>query len=199
MARDGMSELITTLRGMGNAGTADYTAAGTTWWGDDQIQAVLDRHRAELNNVYASPIPRMVNGSAQYLDYYVGSGNLEGGTVYFAVENGVGVAYGTALYSVDYARGIITFAADNAGGAVSITGRSYDLNAAAADLWRQKASSVASAYDFRTDNHSMSRSQMMKQYLMMAEMYEGMGGVTANKIERNDTYGGYQYADFDRD
>ena len=133
------------------------------------------------------------------MEYYIGAGNLEGGTVYFSVENGVGVAYGTALYSVDYARGIITFAADNAGGAVSVTGRSYDLNAAAADLWRQKAASVAQAYDFSTDNHRMSRSQMMKQCLQMAEMYEGMGGVTANKIERNDTYNyGVYDADIDR-
>jgi len=44
-----MADLITELRGMAEAGTADYSiigSAGTTnYWDDGQLQNVLDVHR----------------------------------------------------------------------------------------------------------------------------------------------------------
>ena len=47
-ARTGMSDIISTVRGMCNAGTADYTAGTAVYWTDDQLQGYLDR-AAELN------------------------------------------------------------------------------------------------------------------------------------------------------
>jgi hypothetical protein len=196
-ARTGLSDLITNLRGMANAGVVDYTSGGVSFWSDDQLQTILDRHRAEIRNIYCTPVPKMVSGAVQYLDYYIGCANLESGTA-LAVEDGVGNAYGTATYSVDCARGIISFTSDNKGASVAVTGRSYDLNAAAADVWRMKAASVAQAYDFSTDNHRMNRSQMIKNYLEMAELYEGMQVPTVNKIYRDDLQGGGYDLDIDR-
>jgi hypothetical protein len=62
-----------------------------------------------------------------------------------------------------------------------LTGSSYDLQSAAADVWRRKASHVApTSFDFSTDNHSVSRSQVYQHCLEMAEFYEDRG---ANSIQ----------------
>jgi hypothetical protein len=105
------------------------------------------------------------------------------------VRDGVGTAYGTALYSVDAARGVVYFAANNNGNLVVITGRHFDLAACAADIWRQKAANTALAYDFSTDNHKMSRSQMFEACTRMAQYYDGMTEPNAIGVQRSDDVG----------
>jgi hypothetical protein len=41
----------------------------------------------------------------------------------------------------------------------------YDLNAAAADVWEERASALAANYDFSADGASFSRSQAYEQYM----------------------------------
>jgi len=47
----------------------------------------------------------------------------------------------------------------------------YDLNAAAADIWEEKAAAVADLYDFNADGGSHSRSQKYEQYMKNARSY----------------------------
>jgi hypothetical protein len=44
----------------------------------------------------------------------------------------------------------------------------YDLHAAAADVWEEKASAVAGDFDFSADGASYSRSQVYEQYMRKA-------------------------------
>lgn len=44
----------------------------------------------------------------------------------------------------------------------------YDLNAAAADVWSEKAASIASRFDFSADGATFNRSQAVKQAQAMA-------------------------------
>lgn len=44
----------------------------------------------------------------------------------------------------------------------------YDLHAAAADIWDEKAAAVASDYDFSADGSSLQRSQVVAAYQRMA-------------------------------
>ena len=84
-------------------------------------------------------------------------GNLESGTAVFTVQQYNG---GTApAYTADYNTGVITFTADTEGTAYMLTARSYDVNAAAAEVWRNKAANAAKYFDFSTDNHSVKKSQ----------------------------------------
>lgn len=46
---------------------------------------------------------------------------------------------------------------------------SYDLNAAAADLWEEKAAAVACDFAFAADGSSYSRDQVFNQYSRMAQ------------------------------
>jgi hypothetical protein len=41
----------------------------------------------------------------------------------------------------------------------------YDLYAAAADIWQQKAATVAADYQFSSDDQSFSRQQVFDQYM----------------------------------
>ena len=65
----------------------------------------------------------------------------------------------------------------------------YDLDAAAADIWRMKAAHATELVDFSTDGHSVKRSQQAQAYLNMAGYYQQRSaseGVTTAKIVRDD-------------
>lgn len=47
----------------------------------------------------------------------------------------------------------------------------YNLNAAAADIWEEKAAAVAGQFDFSADGGSYKTSQISTQYLNMAQVY----------------------------
>lgn len=182
MARSGMAALITELRGLVEAGTADYSiigSAGTTnYWADDQLQDVLDVHRRDIIFEQLQLFPYQVaGGSLSWTDYRSSYGYFEqttGGTAIFYVQDSTGANIGTANYTPDYRRGVLTFGSDQRGTVYYLTGRSYDLNASAADVWRRKAAHVApTSFDFSTDNHSISRSKVYDHCIAMAEMFEG--------------------------
>ena len=194
-ARTGMTDLITSLRGMTNAGTADYTVGATTYWSDDQLQAALDAHRMDFYQADLAQITAMESGAVVWKTYRSPYRNLEGGTVNFTVIDGLGNVAGTADYSADYPNGIITFSANQAGKIWYLTARAYDIYAAAADVWRMKAAHASAEFDFTTDNHSIKGSQFPAQCLKMADYYERQsmmssllvkGGHTV-LIERGDT------------
>ena len=191
MARTTLANLIQTLRGMVNAGTADYTAGTASMWDDDQLAGVLDRYRQDHYRAQLTPIQTYSGGSVEWRHYYAGEEHLEatdGGTAIFYVQDAAGNNIGTAQYSMDYARGHAEFGADTGGSVLFWYGRSYDLNRAAADVWRQKASHYADRVTFQTDNHRVQLGDLHKQALAQAAYYEQRaesGGVM--DLGRSDT------------
>jgi hypothetical protein len=186
-ARTGMATLITELRSMAEAGTADYSISSSTFWSDDHLQDVLDLHRTEIVFQPLTPYPTQgAGGTLLYNDYRSHYGMYEattGGTAVFYVQDSTGANVGTALYTPDYRRGQVSFAANTAGTTYYLTGRSYDLDAAAADVWRRKASHYApTSFDFSTDNHSVSRSQVYAHCLEMSNFYESKSGDAVSTI-----------------
>lgn len=190
MARTGMQTLIDTVRGFANAAPDEWEVSTdssiVTYWSDDEIQRVLDRHKVEYIHAGMSVEPTYSAGAIVYTQYRLGVTDIESGTAVFKVEDTAGTVTG---YTVDYARGVVTFTADQSGKSFWWSGFAYDLNAAAADIWRMKASHVANLVDFSTDGHSVKRSQQAKQYLDMAGYYQNRSvseGVTTAKITRDD-------------
>ncbi len=178
-ARTGLTNLITELRGMCEAGTADFTLSGSTYWSDDHLQDVLDTHRRDIVFEQLQMYPTQITGgSLSYQDYRSVFGYYEattGGTAIFYVQDSTGANIGTANYTADYRRGQVEFSSNQAGSVYYVTGRSYDLKAAAADIWRRKAAHYApTSFDFSTDNHSVSRSQIYKHCLEMADYFDGV-------------------------
>jgi hypothetical protein len=185
-ARAGMSDLIGMLRGYTDAGPNDYAIAGVAYWSDAQLQTVMDRNRKEFFHQAVSPMGSTVGGTVQYYRYETGIPNQESGTAVFKIQDVTGTTYNGTAYSADYLSGIITWNSDTLGSSVYFTGRSYDLNAAASDVWRHKAVNVAKAYDFSTDNHRVARSQMFKQFMEMSSFYGQQAGPVNVSIYRSD-------------
>ena len=109
-----------------------------------------------------------------------------GGTAIFTIEDADGDKQGTANWSADYERGVITFTQDQGGTAYWVTGRTYDLNATAASIWRQKAANAAKYFDFSTDNHSVKKSQFKDNCLEMASYYEAFAVPNVIQVYRED-------------
>jgi hypothetical protein len=192
-ARTGMTDIISDLRGLTEAGVSDYSIVGSAgtavYWSDDQLQIILDNRRTDLKWYEMTAIEE---GDGSYLEYSIDYGNLEatsGGTAIFIVQDLNGEAISSSLYSVDYRRGVVTFNQDTAGTAYWVTGRSYDLSGAAADVWRRKMSHYHTAFNFSTDGHRVDREQLYKHAMEMAEYFElqGGGGFGTIEIMRSDT------------
>lgn len=186
MARAGMSDLITELRGMTDAGTADYAIGTVNYWSDDHIQTVLDSHRTDINH-YRIEATSTINSSnvTEYKDFYTPFTFLESGTITY-IQEGTGAVVGTADYTVDYFNGKITFTNDTAGSILHLTTRSFDMNMAAADVWKRKASNAARMFDFSTDNHSVKRGTFMKNCMDMAAQFSAMAGIQTADLVRTD-------------
>ena len=190
MARTGMQTLIDTVRGYANAAPDEWEVSTdssiVTYWSDDEIQRVLDRHKQEYIHELMDAQPTYESGSSVYKRYLLGVANVESGTAVFKVEDVSGTVSG---YTADYTRGIVTFSTDQSGKSFYWSGFAYDLYAAAADIWRMKASHVAGLVDFSTDGHSIKRSQQVQQYLNMSQYFQSRSaseGVQTSRIVRDD-------------
>jgi len=58
----------------------------------------------------------------------------------------------------------------------------YDLNAAAADIWEEKAGAIAENYDFAADGGRYSRSQKYEQYMSKSRFHLSRRSAKASKI-----------------
>lgn len=190
-ARTGMTELIKTLRAMTHTSTNDYTLGTVIYWSDDHLQTILDAHRQEVIYDRLQYVDEYdAGGTLSVKRYYSSFGNYEqttGGTSIFQIVDATHVNVGTANYTPNYERGEITFSANTGGSTYYLLGRSYDLNRAAADVWRQKAVAVSEKVDFSTDNHNIRRSQLIQNCMLMVQVYEAKAGPRNVQVDRSDT------------
>lgn len=191
-ARAGMANLITQLRSMTDADPAEFTLNSQTYWSDDQLQVYLDQ---QCNNVFREtipPVPTYTNNVVQYFDYFWHFPNIEEaatGVEAFKLENALGQSVDPASYTINYESQHIRFLVSTTGEIMWLTYRAYNLERTAANVWGLKAANVANRFDVRTDNHQLSRSQLQKQYLAMADYYRRQAGGNAKKMQRSDMHG----------
>ena len=188
-ARSGMIDMIEVLRGLVDAGTADFTIGTTTYWNDNTLQDLLDKYRDDFIEEELIPIQQYRNGTVYYQDYRSQYGNLEGvasGTAIFKLDNSGGTNMPGTMWTADYPRGVITFTNDTLGSSMMLTGRSYDLNAAAAETWRYKLANAAKMYTFSAGGQSFQRKEYTENCKYMAEYYEGLAAPTIVSLYRGD-------------
>lgn len=195
-ARVGMGELIQRVRDLTSAGRADYAIGAVTYWSDDHIQSALDRNRVEIVDEPLRPVVTYASdGAAEYRTYESQFRSMEettGGTAIWYLRDSTGARVGTALYTPDYELGRVVFHASVTGGSVLyLNARAYDVYAAAADIWRQKAAHVADRIDFTADGASFKASQLVAQYERQAAACErrasfGVTGVNSATMIRDD-------------
>lgn len=187
--RSGMMNLINDLRGLTETGEGDYTVNGLSYWTADQLEVELDRTRTDILHVAIEAQPEYSSGgTVVYKRYPLPFGNLEettGGTAIFYLQ-AVGGSVVASGWTADYRRGLVEFNADTGGSVYYLTARAYELNSAAARIWRQKAAHYVSAYDVRTDNHQLTRSQLRQGCMEMAQLYDRQSGPTMIELGRSD-------------
>jgi len=191
-ARAGMATLINDLRAACAAGTADYLLGTVPYWTDDQLQAELDRTQRIYHYLVLKPIPEYINGQMQWFQYGVpeqlGTYLEEdgSGTGGWAVKDNSGGTIPIGNYAVNYQAGLVTFPSDQKGSVYFLDARTYNLNRAAANVWRWKASRVANRVDWSSDNHKISASQERQTALEMATYYSGIAGPVSSVFVRTD-------------
>lgn len=160
MARTGMANPILHLRQMTNAGTADYTVAGTSYWSDDHLQATLDRYRVEYRNLLLVAIPEYYASSYYYLDYDFSEckGDVEENAAGsgWALRDSNGNNVSSSSYSVNYQAKVITFNTNTQNAYYLLSCRCYNMELAAADIWDQRASFEQLGVEWESDNMRVS-------------------------------------------
>lgn len=186
--REGMLDIIAHLRGMTNAGVGDYSIAGVPYWSDKQLQEYLDRRRSDVYERQLQPVDEMYNGALKITKHYIGNFNVESGTAVFWIANSQGTRLTeTTDYTVDYSLGLVTFPNNTGGTLYYATYRSYDLNQAAADIYRAKAGHYSDMFNFSTHGHTINKGELIKHALQMAEYYSQAGGARGVDLDRSDT------------
>ena len=193
MTRSTMYDLIQRVRTLTATNVGDYIVGNQQYWTEAQIEAVLDQHRLDFSDDLLTPL-REVNsgGTVVYYTYQSHYSDLEptsGGTAINYLRDSTGTRAGTADYSADYRAGRVTFTASTGGTAYYMTGRSYDVYAAAADIWEMKAAHVAERFDFTADGASFKVSQLVAQYEKQAASMRAKshtGGLTTSTFVRDD-------------
>lgn len=201
MSRSGMGALIAELREMTNAGTADYTVAGSAYFSDDAIQQELDNTQVIARLAPLIPIFTPTAGAFQWFDFRIPNAigqwiedPVTGGTTSgWNVRDGSGAALGTSLYSVNLPAQKITFTADQAGAMRYLDCLAYDLNKAAANVWRRKASFEQLSIDWQSDNHKIGAEMRFQHCIEMAKHYENQGGLSYSELRRVDEEVNWQH------
>ena len=178
--RAGMSKLINRVRALASAGTAEYTIGDITYWTDEHIQDKLDSNAQFVIDAPLLWQPQSIGGGtvtyvvaeAQYRDFE----EATSGTARWIVRDGPGAQIGTANYSADYRQGRLTFTSDQGGTAYYLTGYTYDVHSAAADVWLERLANFADWYDFRADNQTFNRSQAYTHAAQQEKKLRGMAG-----------------------
>lgn len=70
----------------------------------------------------------------------------------------------------------------------------YDINAAAADIWEEKAAAIVCNFDFAADGASYSRDQVYQHYMHCAQKFRSKsrpGSVKFHSTQRERTQDGY--------
>lgn len=192
-ARSGQQYIVDYLRDICLAGTADYTFNGGTYWTDDQLVTILERTAVVQTRIATQAIAQDNGGTLYYYQYQIPHTWFEdrsSGTPYYNVYDAYGSAIGTAEYTLDPINGIMRFADDQGGSAINVDLTLYNMNKAAAEIWRQKAAHISEiSYDVTLDGHKLSRSQRVQLYMQMASEYDSHAGFDFIPVVRVDIVG----------
>jgi len=176
---------------MGEAGLADYTLAGITYWADEDLQEAVDEHRSRQVDVALIARPEPVLNDQVYTRYELPWGvkaveGTAGGTDTFRVYDSTGATIAFSGFSFNERDLAVTFTADTEGSARYWSGYAYDLRAAAREIWLAKAGHVWSAINFSADGHKFEREALHAHCLQMAEVFGYRRGLQTTRLVRTD-------------
>lgn len=174
-ARGTMAELIALVRRL-----VHDPAGADQAWTDEELQDWLDAHGEAAVVEPLTYAWQWVAGAQVVLAYTAGRG-------YWEADAALTAADGTTL-TADSANLMVGRWAFNAHQPppVHLTGRSYDVYAAAADALEARAAQFALAYDFSADGATYHRSQQAQALLALAKQYRRRSRPRVARMVRTD-------------
>ena len=165
MARAGMATLIDAVEKLLND-------SSNATWSADQVQTGLDKNRTDWRQAEMGTVAKYTSTGTSYLEWYLGPSLQDRVGAWEDLPILYGASYSTATPTTyDYVTGLFTFAASQSP-PLYISGQTYDLYGAAADLLYDKLASVAPNYDFSAAGQSFSASQEFTMWQSLYNAYQ---------------------------
>lgn len=179
MARSTMANLIARVRSMIND-----PSGLTQTFADDDIQAVLDASRQDVRNQPLTPKPTYSGNTLLYLDYYANVGDWEDGVIL--------KQYLTTVVTPSLSENLVGHwqFSDTTLPPVAITGSTYDIYRAAADLLERMAAKWVLRYSFSADGQNMQRGQVTTALQQLAATYRRQQRAVSYAMTRSDIAAG---------
>jgi hypothetical protein len=193
-ARTTLATVISDVRALTSAGPNEYTKGTANYFDDDQVQRILDRHRADVFDHVLAANPARSGGTLVYQTYVAGLDSWEetdGGTATFVITALAGGTVVPSGWSADYQRGIVTFTADQGPVRFAVTGRRYDIYGAAAEVLRVWATQKKAACDFTIDGQAEFVEGQTRNMLSLAKEYAARAEPMTVALGRNDIAPGW--------
>lgn len=175
--RSSMANLVNTLRTM-----IGDTIGTVCAFEDDTLQQYLDKHREQVRTqpLRYESTPQPGTGVAQFFDYYADAPWWEDDWI---IINQTFTPITPA--TKDAITGHITFSLSTIP-PLYVTGKFYDLNAAAADALIASATLIGSDVDTKEGDAQYAYSQRRSGRLEMAKMYRSLAWAGSVKLTRCD-------------
>jgi hypothetical protein len=176
--RTSMAAIISRVRELiGDAAGADQVFT------DQQIQDTLDTRRRRTDAQYLSPVSSVAaGGGVSYLTYIAPTGYWEDDVL---LQDGSYEFLAASVDTADLLTGQWVFTATQAP-PVMITGKTYDIYAAAADVLEMWLAKIKLDYDFLSSGRTFKRSQQIEGLSGLIRTYRGRSWVTTSHMIRTD-------------
>jgi hypothetical protein len=194
--RLGMVNSIAELRRICDASENESTVNGVAYWTDQQIQDVLDNHAEDVTDVLLTARPLREGSSTVYKRYYIpktiskwmehfteaeetanalldAEDQLDA-TPLFEVRDANGNL--VTNYTYNRARRLIEFDSDTNANYFYLRATDYDIEAAASELWTNKAAHRAQLIRWKAGDHQLHEDQEWAHCMKMAEHYSRTRG-----------------------
>jgi hypothetical protein len=183
--RDSMADIITTVRELiGDESGEDELFT------NQQIQDALDRRRADVVRQVLAPVTTVAEGGdVHYLTYIASTGHWETDVV---VQDGnfktlTDATTPVAIDTAEYLTGRWTLDVSQTP-PIFLTGKTYDVYAAAADMLDRWMGLTKEDYDFLSAGRTFKRSQSFGQLKNLRDTYRAQGWLRTSLMVRTDMY-----------
>ncbi len=184
-ARPGMTSIIQELRSLTDASEDDTTVNNVSYWSDEQIQGILDLHRRDALDVALVSHPLMEDGERVTKRYYIPDRVgvwIDNDPSVFTVVDAIGVV--ASGYSADLTGRQINFDSSTGDTAYYLRCRTFDMNAAASEVWSKKASHRASLIAWKAGGQTLAEDQEYLHCIERAKHFNQQRGFATVRMTR---------------
>lgn len=185
--RPGMADIIAYVRLKTDTRVDETTVNGVSYWTDQQIQDILDKHRQDARNLELIAYSEYEGGTNVYKRYYFPNtlGEwLENSDTPNALEIVDSLGNAAPSYTLDLNGRVVVFDSTTLGKAYYIRARMFNVRNAIADIWLAKAGLRAELINWRAGGQNLAEDQEYEHCMQQYELYSNRKGVQFVRLTR---------------